>query len=306
MIGGLSAIHAWTPPGAIEPVIELNRIKDDSGDPVWPRYRVRNILGLKSLPDPEDNRDRPPGRRGERARLSGRRGKTVVYEGWIEARSLFELEEADSALRAAFAEIATEGRMDVFWHSLHTTYAAVPPKFYEARALTCDIVEVQNATTWTRPFVIGLRNGDGRYFDEESEIYEVNIALSETTYEFVKGGLTMPENVRGPRLTLALPKLLNKHNVLLENTTTEQQLRLSLGSEWDGDDLLLDFPRRTILDQEGKDKSSRLDSEVNSLWTPEPLIPGKNDLRITVNREPESEAKALGAVATLAWEKGYY
>lgn len=175
MIPGVEGIHAWTPPGASEPAIELNRIKADDGSPVWPRYPVRAIPGLKSLADPEDNRDRPPGRRGELTRLSERRGKTVVYEGAIEARSLLELVEGDAALRAAFAEISTEGRMDVFWHPLLAAFSAVPPKFYEARALTCDIVDVQNSKRWERLFVIGLRNGDGRYFDEESLTHVVEI-----------------------------------------------------------------------------------------------------------------------------------
>jgi hypothetical protein len=175
MIAGIEGIHAWTPPGAGAAAIELGRILDDTGKPVWPRYTIKQITGLRSIGDPEDNRDRPPGRAIEIARRSQRRGKTVVYEGRIKARTLIQLEEACAALSAAFDDLSAEGRMDVDWHPLYTAAAAIPAKFFEARALTCEIVDVQDADGWERSYVVGLRMGDRRYFDEATDVHKVEI-----------------------------------------------------------------------------------------------------------------------------------
>jgi hypothetical protein len=175
VIAGLEGIHAWSPPGAIEPAIALGRTHDDSGDPIWPRFKLLRITGLGSKGEQEENADRPVGRPGEISRLSMRRGKSVVYEGELQARSLLALREAEEAFRAAFEDGTTLGRMDVTWHPLLTEFAAVPAKFYEARALTADIIDQQAATTWSRPYVVGLRNLDRRYFDEATEVHSVEI-----------------------------------------------------------------------------------------------------------------------------------
>jgi len=179
-IAGIEGIHAWTPPGAGAAAVELGRVKDVGGALVWPRYELRGISGLGSLGDPEDNRDQPPGQSREIVRLSERRGKTVVYEGPIKARNLRELRQAEADLRAAFAEEELEGRMDVSWHPLDTQWVGVSEKFYLARALTCDIADKQEDRRWVRWFVVGVRLGDARYFDEETEAHSVKIEKTNT------------------------------------------------------------------------------------------------------------------------------
>lgn len=164
LLPGVEGIFAWTPPGDTEPAVELNRLKADDGSPVWPRYRVKRITGLNGTGEPESNYDRPPGRALEIPRRSERRGKTAVFEGLIEARTLVQLREAEADLRAAFDALSGEGRIDAFWHPLLEDFEDVPPKYFEARSLTCEIAEVQESKTWTRSFVIGLRLGDRRYF----------------------------------------------------------------------------------------------------------------------------------------------
>jgi hypothetical protein len=175
MIAGIEGHHAWTPPGASEPAIVLGRTHDDAGELVWPHFKLLRVTGLGSTGEPEDNRDRPPGRGGETARLSRRRGKSVVYEGEVKARTLLELREAEATFRAAFDGLETEGRMDAYWHPLLAEFEEAPAKFYEARALTADIVDVQATTRWDRPFVVGLRMGDRRYFDEAGEMHAVEV-----------------------------------------------------------------------------------------------------------------------------------
>lgn len=184
MIAGIEGIHAWTPPGAEGAAIELGRIKDDEGTPVWPRFELVRVTGPGSLGEPEDNRDRPPGAAREIIRHSERRGKSIAYEGTLKARDVFELRQAEEEFRAAFDDLEGEGRMDVSWHPLLAAFAEVPPKFFEARALTADIVDTQDTRNFERPFVVGLRASDRRYFDEESEVHSVTIVNSATTYDF--------------------------------------------------------------------------------------------------------------------------
>jgi hypothetical protein len=183
MIAGVEGIHAWTPPGAGAVALELNRIFADDGSPVWPRFKVKRVIGLMGNGEPEDNRDRPPGRPIEIPRRSERRGKTVVYEGVIQARTLLQLREAESTLRAAFDDLEGEGRMNVSWHPLLEAFADVPPKYFEARSTSgVEIADVQEAEGWERSFVIGLRMGDRRYFDETSGVHTAETTDALTAY----------------------------------------------------------------------------------------------------------------------------
>lgn len=185
MIAGIEGIHSWRPPGELEPVLSLGLIRDlETNIEVWPRYRIREINGLSSLADPQDNRENAVGRLGEIARLSKRRGKTVVYTGRIEARGARELREAETDLRAAFAVLDTEGRMIAAWHPANTEFADLEPRFFDARPLACEIVDVQDGQQFFRPFVVSMRMSDPRYFDDSTEISEtLTVTSTNTSYE---------------------------------------------------------------------------------------------------------------------------
>lgn len=163
-------------------------MKDDAGSEIFPCFTIKRLTGFGSVGDPEDNRDRPPGQPREQPRKSLRRGKTATYEGLVKARSLFELREAEALFTAAFDDLAAEGRMDVSWHPkllvARPAFAAIPPKFYEAKALTADIIDTQESQRWWRSYVVGLRMSDRRYFDEESEMHTVEVKNTNTTYDF--------------------------------------------------------------------------------------------------------------------------
>lgn len=174
MIAGIDGIHSWTPPGAGAAAVVLGEAP----------YKITEITGLDSLAATEDNRDPRIGGIGTIPRPSQRREKSITISGWIVCDSLLELHEAKAALRAAFALVNGEGRMDVAWDPALAEMAAVPAKFYEARPVLCEIVDRQEKRGYKRRFVLGLVNGDGRYFDEESELYEVTMTNSNTSYEF--------------------------------------------------------------------------------------------------------------------------
>lgn len=184
MIAELEGIHAWTPPGAGESAIELGRVTDAKGDPVWPRFKLRRITGLRSQGTAEDNKSAKVGAIGENPERSERRGKSVVYEGTIEARTLKELREAEDTLMEAFADITLIGRMDVSWHELNDEFKDEVPKFYEAKCLTADVPGSQDTKGWKRLFVVGLWLYDPRYFDEETEVHTVEVKETNTAVAF--------------------------------------------------------------------------------------------------------------------------
>lgn len=120
--------------------------------------------------------------------------------------------------------------------------------------------------------------------------------------------VTPPSNYRGPYVDLALPASSNALEIVLRNATTGKTLTLNLPAEWAGDDLTLDFYRKTIKDQTGADRSALLDSEDNDLWSTAPLIAGVNDLEIEVipgvlSSGPKSPGTAAddATTGTVAW-----
>lgn len=97
--------------------------------------------------------------------------------------------------------------------------------------------------------------------------------------------ITLPENARGPILDLTLPVSAEALDIVLRNATTGKTLTIKLPAAWAGDDLSLDWYRRTIRDQNGADRSALLSATDNGLWTdPPPLITGVNDVEIEVLR----------------------
>ena len=96
--------------------------------------------------------------------------------------------------------------------------------------------------------------------------------------------LLLPGEARGPRLDLELPESLQARDVVVENLTTSKSLTLELPANWDGDDLTLDWHRRTITDQTGVDRSDLLSASDNGLWAGVGafVLGASNDIRIEV------------------------
>jgi hypothetical protein len=117
--------------------------------------------------------------------------------------------------------------------------------------------------------------------------------------------LILPDNVRGPILDLTLPASTDALDIVFRNATTGKTLTINLPAEWDGDDLTLDWLRRTITDQTGADRSALLDPGDNDLWgAREPLAGGSNDLEIEavqpITRSPGTLANDAG-FGTKVW-----
>lgn len=155
-IPGLEGLHTWNSQ------LVLND-KDN-----FPRYKLRRINGLRSRPESDDNREAKPGRIGEIAYPSLLRGKTVTYEGDIEALTLDSMRRAESDLMLAFGTNEIK-QMALTFHPLYP-YGAGLAFFYEARCMQCEVPDEQTAGPFTapspfkRPFTIGLRLLDPRIY----------------------------------------------------------------------------------------------------------------------------------------------
>jgi hypothetical protein len=154
-IAGLEAVHTW------DGVLALNDRLNG-----FPRYKLHQIGGLYSKAEFEDRRQPAVGRIGEIPLLSFLRGKTLTYEGTMEAQTLDDLRALQGSLGGAFAPV-DEREMVV----------TVDPRIgsavysYWARCISLDGTEAQEATPnrmtrgFERPFAIGLRMSDPRFYD---------------------------------------------------------------------------------------------------------------------------------------------
>lgn len=152
-IGGLEAVHWWDG-------IPLNRLD------VLPRARLTRITGLHDAADADDNREPNLGFAGEQPYPSEERGRTIVYEGIIEARSLSDLRKFGTGLRAKCRSRFAEKQMTVSYDPAYNFYGSM---YYMAKALafTADDEQVnspQSTYVYSRTFSLTVRQSDPRYY----------------------------------------------------------------------------------------------------------------------------------------------
>jgi hypothetical protein len=192
-IWGLEGRHEWNGQ------VTLNRRQDDAGERVYPCYKLDRISGLHSLGDSEDVRELAVGRRGEVPRRSFRRGKTVTYEGMIQALSLAELRQATTLLAAAFDDQMAEKQMVVTPHPDYATGS----RFFYARALGLEIPDEQALSAqrmtrgYERPFALSVRMSDARFYDGEGKSETLTAANADDgpTVEVTNAGTVETEPV---------------------------------------------------------------------------------------------------------------
>lgn len=164
--GGLWEVHKWN--NSLELNTELTAGED--------RYWVRTINGLHSLPDRADSTSPKVGRIGENLFPTSPLGKTVTYNGEIQASSTVTMRAMRTAMLAAFADTTTYGTMDLI-SQYEPVYPAVdnsPTARFYARVLQLEIAEEQTSSRFTREFLLGLRLIDPR-------IYFLGLAFDQTS-----------------------------------------------------------------------------------------------------------------------------
>lgn len=282
MIPGLDATHSWDG-GAI--------VLNDKT--VWPRFVVREIPGLHSLPDKEDRRDLPIARPyREITRKSYRRGKALVYQGKIMARTYQELDQAIADMTEAFADtgdkvmtITPYGGGQVYQYYAEATALDIPE----------DLPDSRNKTTYgfERRFTLGLRMSDARFYElEENE--EASPAGSTS-----EGGVILPATlpaVSVSEVTIAgvvevdagavavdpeIDIIGPAENPIVKSDTLDRQLAFDLALI-EGQILTLDFYNRSIVSQ-GVDFRATRDDPNSDWWDGgvHGLAPGINQLSVS-------------------------
>jgi hypothetical protein len=254
--GGLETTHIWLPG-----LFTLNDLT------LEPRVRLTRITGLHSLSEIDDARETGVGQAGERVIPVERRGRTIVYEGLIQSRTLFGLRALSRDMRGAFRGRSDEGVMRI---------VGDPDWEFEARVMQLDMDDEQehgpqHVRTWQRKFTIGLRLGDPRVYALDEVLSDGHAAGS--TISVTNDGITDTDPI-------------------FEVTIAEGQSLILRNDDIDGDPQLIfrDLPagtlrvdfktRRAVNDDDGDvtEVSGKLDTEDSTWWdegTPG-LLPGVN------------------------------
>jgi hypothetical protein len=242
-IPGLGARHVWR---------ELVTLGEWVG---YPRYKLRTIEGLHSLPDIEDLRDTPQSRIGEIPRPGRRRGKTIAYSGVVLAQSSPSLREAVSGLGGALAgeEELPEGKMRI----VPVTGSAF---YYWARVaqFSCDEAPVNSnrpSRGWERGFTLALRLSDPRFYREPAAPTVSSAGTYPQTVTVTNEG-TAPTD---PILTWHGPAT---NPYVTRDGKWTLRFNIVLAS---GQSLVVDFAKRQAL-QVGADKTSTLDHAASNWW----------------------------------------
>lgn len=269
---GLEATHTWGP--LTTPLNDL-----DNG---LPRIRVDRITGLHSLPDADDFRELRSARLGEVVYPGFARGKTVTYEGRLQAASLQSLRQLAHAMRAGFAERSTEQAMTISPHPGYGTQEW----FYGARALALDIDEIQANGPWQwpqfeRPFTLSLRMSDPRFF-----------ALPQLTSGPHASGATVTiANAGTAPSDPAFSGTIAGTTITIENATVPTdagtaQLVIDVPALLVGESIVIQFASRTItpiISGIPGDLLGYLDAAASDWWDEQipGLVPGNNEVTVT-------------------------
>jgi hypothetical protein len=266
---GLEGTHTW---GGV--VLNTDRSLG------LPRYKLDRITGLMSLPEAQDFRQPRTGRRGEESYPGAALGKTVVYEGRIQAPTLQDMRLMETELRGAFRK---RGREQV----MALARPSGPGWFYGATVAQLDIDDEQTRgpsaqpTPWQRGFLIGLRLGEPRIFMVTPQSY--GPFVHNTWHQVTNLGNTDAD----PTFTGTV--LADGTDVSVYNSTVQVDgaaARLTF-RDLPAGAFACNFNQRTTT-VDGEDVAGKLDPDYDRWWNE--LVPGI-----------EPGANQLRAVGLSAW-----
>lgn len=155
--GGLWEVHLW------DGGFELNL---QSGvDRIW----IERISGLHALPDKDDPRSPRVGRIGENSYPSSPDGKTVTYEGELQASTLPLLRRMRTEFVAAFSpDESNDGERTMELFPQADAYHVSPTAFFTAKVLGLEVGPEEQTSNhrYVRRFVLSLRLSDPRIYYE--------------------------------------------------------------------------------------------------------------------------------------------
>jgi hypothetical protein len=274
---GRRGVHTWNTGAAV--------LNDRASTRRGPRVAINKVTGLRKRPDSDDPREANVGRSGETPRPRFKRGKTLVYEGWLQAPTESELYQLCLDVMEAFA-IDDTGLMTI----APATGVTGPTWRYTARVTDCDIddstVMPSSAlpTRWQWPITLSLRMADSRfYLDDEVSVGSI---ASGVVHTVTNDGRADTD----PIITVTLDDPGVATELVLVNSTLEDGLlRFDLPATVDGIDLTglrVDFAARSarVIKTGGSEADGiRFLNVPLSRWWDEHvpgLQPGGNDIDV--------------------------
>lgn len=205
----------------------------------FPRVIVDRITGLHSRADREAASEPKRGQIGEHHYPAAPRGKTVVYEGRVQAQSLVSLRSMERAMRGVFND-----PIDAIHTMVHQPPAARGGVswFYNARIMSLDITDEQTRgpgalpSPWQRLFAASLRMVDPRFFSSDLIVSPLKSTGQSHTVVHEGGAPTDPViRLHGP---LGTTVTISRPGEVLELTGAQ------LATVGSGETLIVDFMAR--------------------------------------------------------------
>jgi hypothetical protein len=153
----------------------------------WPRFKLEGIPGLRSLPDFDPIQDAATGRIGEVPRLGERRGKSITYEGVLQALTLLSFREM-SALMPSHLASTDELKWIAAPHPSDPNKTVLPTRFFHARTVEATVSETWHEHMRTKergfiaPFSVVLRLSDPRYYHGDEKVYQSSTLATTTAW----------------------------------------------------------------------------------------------------------------------------
>jgi len=266
---GLEGIHIWNA------AITLNSLES------FPRYKLTGITGLFDLPDAESNAFIPVAKPFEMPTPSMVRGKTIVYEGVMEASNQQSLAQMRTNLRAAFQNRTVEQQMII---SPHADYGAISWA-YRARVLACSVEETlddrsltETRNPYKRNFTVTVRMmSDARYY-RVGATQSISGDSGET--------VTFTNSGNAPVDPVFVIDGSIDGDLVIERTGNPDARRLELNdlSIGSGNELVINFATRRIYrTSDGIDRDGKLNFADSNWWDEDiwGLMPGNTSVKVT-------------------------
>lgn len=267
---GLEARHIW------RGLLTLNDLT------AIPRYRFTAIRGLHAAPE-FDTPTQPAGSIiGEFPFLGVPRGKTVVYEGLIEAQTIAEVRQMANRMRSLFSDPRQQYQMLI---QPHPDYGTVS-WFYNARCTGLDLDDEapssvnRNPTKEVRSFTLTLRMSDPRFY-LDGDVVDSGAHTSE--FDTTNTG----DAPTDPVLVMDIDAIPAGVNIALYNDTHSRKLQVFTIEDIAAGTIVWDFTTRSIAYYEGSSTVpsysviSALDQYQSNWWDKGVygLLPDVNHIR---------------------------
>lgn len=257
-------------PGGLECVFSYNGLIFNDRK-VIDKYRVLTISGLDD-PDVRDSREDNPAYEGETVYSTLHGGRTIVFDGRIEAFSLYKLRDMQQAFRTAFSDLTEEKKLYFLTGNAVTDHYILCKKNQKIQW-----GETQDKGTFFREFQVTLRASNPRFLRNKRKTF--SLAWNGEQIVLINEGNFKSQPIIRLRGSLANIEFQNTSALKKDGTPETFKLKSSV-SIATGNYYEIDTANNTILDRLGVNRFNEFD--FTSDWPN--LYPGGNNIVIPAGK----------------------